>query len=209
MRQVAYIAACLVAFVLVGALVFNDGPLARLDANVTQWMVDSRTPWLTRAMLVVADAHRTLPMLLATATVALFMTWRHGWRSALLLGSVPTGMLLNVGLKEGFQRGRPVIEEPLVNLVTYSFPSGHGVASTLFYGSVCALVLAHQSRITLRQLTVAVTAIMVVTVCFSRVYLGAHYLSDVVAAVAVGLAWLLAWTLAVDREPEEEEESDL
>jgi undecaprenyl-diphosphatase len=100
-------------------------------------------------------------------------------------------MLLNVGLKHLFQRPRPILDEPLVELVTYSFPSGHAVASTVFYGAACALVCTHVRSPALRVLAVGAAIAMVLLVTFSRVYLGAHYLSDVVAGVAVGLASLL------------------
>lgn len=206
MHPLALIAACLVVFALLALQVFGDGPMAHFDLQVTQWLAAHRQPWLTQAMLWLSEIHRTAGVLIATALAAGWMARRHGRRSALLLGAVPTGMLLNVGLKESFQRLRPVLDEPLVHLSTYSFPSGHGTASTLFYGALFALVLAQQPRPALRAWALAGAAAMVAMVCFSRVYLGAHYLSDVLAAVCVGTAWLLAWQLALRRRGEEHDD---
>ncbi|WP_395406963.1 phosphatase PAP2 family protein [Pseudoduganella sp. UC29_106] len=77
-------------------------------------------------------------------------------------------------------------DEPLLTLATYSFPSGHTVAATLFYGLLaCYLVMRGR-----RWLPVAGATLMVLLVACSRMYLGVHYLSDVLAAVAEGVAWL-------------------
>jgi membrane-associated phospholipid phosphatase len=84
----------------------------------------------------------------------------------------------------------------LVQLTTFSFPSGHAVASTVFYGAICALVFTRVRSPVLRVLAAVLAVVMVLLVTFGRIYLGAHYLSDVIAGVAVGmlcLALFLAW----------------
>ena len=80
-----------------------------------------------------------------------------------------------------------------MHLATYSFPSGHAVASTVFYGALCALALHHARATALRAAAAVGAACMVLLVCASRVYLGAHYLSDVIAGVAVGTLCLVAF----------------
>jgi undecaprenyl-diphosphatase len=78
------------------------------------------------------------------------------------------------------------LQDPLVHLLTLSFPSGHAAASTVFYGALCALVFARWRSRAIRAMALGFAAGMVLLVMFSRVYLGAHYASDVVAGVAVG-----------------------
>ncbi|MGV3569599.1 MAG: phosphatase PAP2 family protein [Ramlibacter sp.] len=187
----AALAACLLLAALLAWQVVTGGVLVGQDLRLTSWLVSHRQGWLTQAMLAVSELHRTLGVLAATAAVAAWLLWRRRRRDALSLLVVPTGMLLNVGLKNVFQRIRPALDEPLVNLTTFSFPSGHAVASTVFYGALCAIALGHLRAPPRRGLAVAAAMAMVLLVCFSRVYLGAHYLTDVVAGVAVGLAWLL------------------
>ena len=184
--------ACVLVVALLAQQVLGAGPLVRIDLQVTHWLVAQRQPWLTDAMLALSELHRTAGVLGATALVAGWLLWRQRRSEALGLLVVPTGMLLNVGLKHVFQRARPVLDEPLVQLATYSFPSGHAVASTVLYAALATLALARLRRPAARVAACGLAAAMVLLVCFSRVYLGAHFLSDVVAGVAVGTAWTLA-----------------
>lgn len=180
------------AIVLFFALqVVLQGPMVHVDYAITQFLAVRRQPWLTELTLFAAAAHETVKVLGATALLALWLFRKGTLRDLRLLLVVPVGMVLNVGLKVLFQRPRPVMDEPLVQLATYSFPSGHAVASTVFYGALCAVVFAHTRSRVLRGGAVLGGMLMVLLVTFSRVYLGAHYLSDVIAGVAVGTICVL------------------
>ena len=176
------------AVFLLLALLLTSGVLPPLDLQVTQFLLQHRTPALSRVMLFVSDSHETVRVLAAAVLLALWFFWRGDRAAALSLAAVPLGELLNLGLKRIFDRPRPVVPEPLVHLSTYSFPSGHAVASTLFYGAVCALVLQRVRSRAWRVATVVAGVAMVLLVAGSRVYLGAHYLGDVLAGIAVGVA---------------------
>jgi len=198
LRSRAVALCALLLFGLLAALLAL-GSLTHLDREVTLFLAAHRSGWLTQLTLWTSELHETLKLLAATALIAAALAWRGHAAWAWRLGAVPTGMLLNVALKHLFQRARPQLDEPLVQLATYSFPSGHGVASTLFYGSLALLVLAHSDRRAPRVLAVLGAVAMIAWVCFSRVYLGAHHVSDVLAAVCVGVAWLVLWGAAVGR----------
>lgn len=100
-------------------------------------------------------------------------------------------MLTNVGLKHLFKRDRPYFDEPLLTLHTYSFPSGHTASCVVFYG-LLALFLCHFMRTNVaRSVIVASAVVLMATVGFSRMYLGVHYLSDVIAATLEGCCWML------------------
>lgn len=185
-RRLALVVACLLLVTVLGLQVWTDGPVTRLDADLTHWLAGRRQPWLTRAMLLVSEAHQTVRLLAVTALVAAWLAIRRDWPLLPRLLVVPAGMLLNAGLKQLFMRPRPQLDDPLVQLATLSYPSGHAVASTVFYGAACALVFARCRGPVARTLAVVAAVAMVLVVMFSRVYLGAHYLSDVVAGAAVG-----------------------
>lgn len=113
---------------------------------------------------------------------------RHWVASAAL--SVYGGMFLNVLLKNVFQRARPHFENPILTLTSYGFPSGHTMAATVFYGTLCAFVLSQTARWQWRILAISGAAFMIGLVGFSRMYLGAHYLTDVLGAMVEGLVWV-------------------
>jgi membrane-associated phospholipid phosphatase len=187
---------------LVGLLalqVWTEGPVTRIDQQVTLWLAAHRQASLTRAMLFVSAAHQTGKLLAFAALLAAWLAIRREWRLALRLLVIPVGMLLNVALKNLFMRPRPQLDEPLVQLATFSFPSGHAVASTVFYGSLCALAFARWRGAGARAAAVAMAMLMVLLVTFSRVYLGAHYLTDVVAGVAVGTICLVLFLVPLRR----------
>lgn len=195
MKRAVVVLVAVALFALLAAQVLSQGPLTGIDRELMLFLAAHRAGWVTDGMLALSVVHETRPVLAATALVAVLLAWRGHWRWAVALAAVPTGMVLNVGLKHLFARSRPLPDEPLVQLVTYSFPSGHGVTSTVFYGSLCLLVLAHSRNQGARVAAVAGALAMVALVCFSRLYLGAHYLSDVLASVCVGVVWLAAWTV--------------
>jgi undecaprenyl-diphosphatase len=185
---------CVAVVALLAAQVVLHGPMLELDGDASFWWAAHRQPWLTTTMRWLSEAHQTVALLLATAVLMLWGAGRRDWLAVRRLLAVPTGMVLNVALKESFQRARPSLPDPLVQLATYSFPSGHAVASTVFWGMVCALVFAHTGSRLWRTVAATVAVAMVLLVCFSRVYLGAHYPSDVIAGIAVGVLWLLAFS---------------
>lgn len=161
-----------------------------LDLQIANWFNANHFEPMTSFMMAISTVHMMVGVALMTSAFGYYL-WRREqvyWLWALVL-SVPCGMLLNVLLKYTFQRSRPVFEEPLVTLMTYSFPSGHASAATLFYGLVASYVMIARRGWSVRLGTAAACTLMVLLVAFSRVYLGAHYLSDVLA----GMAWSTAW----------------
>ncbi len=170
--------------------VMTNDDIVLFDEWVLRGLRTYATPALTSFFVFVTHWHNTLGVLVMTALLALWMGIRRQWDWVLLVVlSVPIGMLLNLLLKSVFQRARPVFDQPLLTLVTYSFPSGHTAAATLFYGVLAAWLLT-QLRRTWWAPVVLLAAGMVLLVALSRVYLGVHYPSDVFAAMASSTAWL-------------------
>jgi undecaprenyl-diphosphatase len=195
------------ALVLIGAAWLFGGvvqdllagdPLTIVDVIVGQWLHDNATPLVTRWMLVITGLHGTAAISLYVLGVALYLERRKDWYwLTCLLVIVPTGMAVNLALKLAFQRARPAFDDPLVTLSSYSFPSGHVAGATLFYGVACAMLLAKIASWRLRALIVLGALAMIALVAFTRLYLGAHFLSDVIGAFAAALAWLAACLLAI------------
>jgi undecaprenyl-diphosphatase len=108
------------------------------------------------------------------------------------------GSVLNVALKHLFHRPRPVFEHPLVTLSSFSFPSGHAMGSTLFYLLLAGLIAVSVHQWRWRVLAFVTAVGLVLLIGLTRIYLGAHYVSDVLGAMAAGVAWLASCLTAVE-----------
>ncbi|MFD2365923.1 phosphatase PAP2 family protein [Pseudoduganella sp. GCM10020061] len=172
--------------------------LVAFDTELTAWVFQNHHPWLTKFMFFITHWHTPLGVLAMAAVLGVWL-WRRReryWLAALVL-TVPVGMALNLLLKYLFQRERPQFDEPLLTLATYSFPSGHASAAALFYGFLVAYLVRSTARKRWWALGAALAGLMVLLVAASRVYLGAHYLSDVLAAIAEGWMWLTICITAI------------
>lgn len=191
-RALAAVGAACLVFLVLGVLVRYAG-LQALDLRVTRELQERSLPGLLPLMvgLTYAGSPAVVPVLGVLAALAL---WRRRLDRAagLVLGSL-LAIPLNVVLKLLYDRARPDAEAVQVAVRTAgtSFPSGHAMGATAFYGALATLAWVHLDARRLRLPIVATLAAMPVMIDLSRVYLGAHWLSDVVAGSAVGLLVLI------------------
>jgi undecaprenyl-diphosphatase len=89
-----------------------------------------------------------------------------------------------------FARARPHFDDPIVILKTFSFPSGHTMTATVFYGALCVFALSRIRNWKLQAPMLVLSTVMIALVGFSRMYLGVHYLTDVIGAIVEGLMWV-------------------
>ncbi len=123
--------------------------------------------------------------------VALYFVWKKWWPSLVtLLVAVPGGMLLNEWVKVLVHRQRPFTDGLFVDWSGYSFASGHTIGATLLYGQLLLLVLPALKARHWRLLSIFSAISLVALVGFSRIALGAHFLTDVLAAILFGIIWL-------------------
>jgi undecaprenyl-diphosphatase len=189
------------SFGVIAEDVVRGEPLILLDAQLANHLYLHRraAPGLTRVMLVITHLHSNIGVGIATALIASYLLWRRRfYRLFALLLSVPGGILLNELAKLAFQRPRPVFEHPILTFKTYSFPSGHAMTATVFYGVLAAFAFWAWRNWPQRVAALCGAGLMILLVAFTRLYLGAHYLSDVLAAMALGLAWLGLCLTTVD-----------
>jgi len=170
------------------------------DLRALQWMVSHRSEALTSLMLGVSTLHSPGAMSVWAACFGVVLLRRREryWFLTLAL-AMGGGMLLNEGLKLLYRRARPVLVDPLVMLHSFSFPSGHTAGATLFYGVLAAYLVYLTRRPWQRVAVTAAAVALVVLVGLSRVYLGAHYASDVLAAACSSTMWLNACLVGVHR----------
>ncbi len=174
-------------------------PLTVVDVQVFDWFQSHATPTLTQFMQFITGLHGVLGITALALILGLFLIWKRYWYWLLTLAlALPGGMLLNVFMKFAFERSRPSsFDSPLLAISTYSFPSGHAAGATLFYGVLAAVVIANIRAWRWRVLVALAALLIVMLVGVSRIYLGDHYLSDVLAAFAESVAWLTLCLMAV------------
>lgn len=188
------------AIIIAGAWLFggiapewlNAKPVARLDLQTATWLHEHAAPALTGAMVWVSAFHGTAGILVLAAGAGVLLWIRRDAPGLLrLVLAVPGGLLLNVAVKEAVHRARPhYFDSPVQALTSYSFPSGHTAGSVVFYGFVVWWIARANPSAARRAAALAGAVAMVALVAASRIVLGAHYLSDVLAAVVEGCAWL-------------------
>jgi membrane-associated phospholipid phosphatase len=138
--------------------------------------------------------------LLAVTIVAFVVLWRRREKmDAVFVALAFVGaQVLSNGMKLGFRRDRPFFSDPLATESTFSFPSGHALVSLAVYGALALLLARRLSTNRSRALLFAATAVLVAAIGFSRLYLGVHFLSDVLAGFTAGVAWLSLLYIALE-----------
>jgi undecaprenyl-diphosphatase len=197
----AAIAAFLTAGLLVGvvaagvfaliAAVVQGGLTQSFDESALRWLAARRSPGLDDIMLEITTLGdgMVLIMIVAITSVFLWVT-KHHWSVYILLVAMFGGKLLNTLLKAAFDRSRPSVVDLIDRVSSPSFPSGHAMGAFITYGTVAYLLARLGPTRRLRRTIWVVTALIVCAIGGSRMYLGVHYPSDVVAGFIAGLAWI-------------------
>jgi undecaprenyl-diphosphatase len=176
------------AFARIAEDYLTNDPLAQWDVRLARWLSTERSAAGT-------DFFRVLTLFgspavaLAVAGVVCVVLYRRRLlvEAAFLPVVLGGGELLNLILKLSFHRARPDVA--FVHLETYSFPSGHAMISSAAYGALAYLAWSGYGRRG-RLILIAGTTLFVALICFSRLYLAVHYLSDVLAGIVAGVFWL-------------------
>lgn len=158
----------------------------QFDASVLQWVSDNREAWLTVFFTVITMAG-SVPAIAVMTVCAASVAIRAGrrWDAAAAIATMVTAWMLMVGLKLLAARERPPAPFTLVELSTYAFPSGHAMLSAALAVIVGAIAVRNRA---LWPLLVAASALIGI----SRVYLGAHWPTDILAGWLIGTVWAVA-----------------
>lgn len=177
-------------------LLFNE--LLFFDRIVTNAVRVFSSDRLTMIMRAISEFGSPL-LLLAAGTAAAVYTWfvrRRTWDTVLIPVVVAGSTILNEALKLLFQRERPGLTH-LVKVSGLSFPSGHAMVSFSFYGLLIYLAWVNFSGVVSKITASVLLAVLILAIGISRIYLGVHYPSDVLAGFAAGSFWLVACILGL------------
>jgi undecaprenyl-diphosphatase len=186
-----FLAALATVLLVAVAGAIETGAMQRFDERALVWLAERRTPFLDDVMIHVTALGDGLVLVMLVGVVSVFL-WltRHRWSVYVLLAGMFGGQVMNTLLKEVFARPRPDVIEALARVTTKSFPSGHAMSAFIGYGSIAYIIARLEPTAALRRTTWAIAVLTILAVGFSRMYLGVHYPSDVLAGFMAGLAWL-------------------
>jgi membrane-associated phospholipid phosphatase len=166
-------------------------PLAGTDHEVAGWFHAHLTQTFVSVLRSFTEFGSAEWIGLILFGLVLFFAWKRWWPSLVtLVVAVPGGMLLNEWIKVLVHRQRPFVDGPFVDWSGYSFASGHTIGATLLYGQLLLFVLPALKARHWRLLSIFSAISLVALVGFSRIALGAHFLTDVLAAILFGIIWL-------------------
>lgn len=173
----------------------QNGDLAILDHEINSWLHTHRTSSINAVMKGITQMGNVIAYVIIIPIIALLLfrynkNWQHSIETAIILISC---FLVNLGLKFHFARSRPDVSLHLVELAedSFSYPSGHSMTAMAFYGFLMYLSLHYFQAKYTKLFSVLVLSALIFLIGISRVYLGAHYPTDVLAGFLVGLVWLL------------------
>jgi membrane-associated phospholipid phosphatase len=177
-------------FVITPLLAIGN-PVAGLDHGVAAWFHAHLTHTFVAVLRAITEFGSSEWIAIVLSLAVLVFVFKRWWLSlATLVVAVPGGMLLNELVKILVHRHRPFVDGWFVDWSGYSFASGHTIGATLLYGQLALFLVpvikSHRGRV----LVFSAAAFAVALVGFSRIALGAHYLTDVLAGIFFGTAWL-------------------
>ncbi|WP_190293013.1 bifunctional DedA family/phosphatase PAP2 family protein [Roseibium aggregatum] len=196
-RSIGMLVSALLLLITMPAFFFFIGeiapgePMVRADVAILNLFSSVRTPIGDTIMVFFTSLGDGVVVTFVTVAVALYLFLRRAWRRA-------TGFLIAIGstaifvplIKALLERSRPIALYSGAD--SFSFPSGHATLNAVLFG-ICAVLIAHERNRWIKAAIFSITAAYVITIGFSRVYLAAHWMSDVLAGFLFGLAIVSAF----------------
>ena len=161
------------------------------DTTILLWLHQHSNSSIDGLMLTITKlGNPEFVVVLVTISFSLLLWYKRVWAAQILFLTCLGGLILNQGLKLVFAKPRPQLWTPLIVEHSYSFPSGHALGSSALYGFLAVLLASQYPRYRLGIYSIAV--VIVGSIGLSRLFLGVHYPTDIIAGYAVGLLWLIA-----------------
>jgi undecaprenyl-diphosphatase len=171
----------------------------RADQAVEAWFQHQRSPGLTLLLGTITLIGGTLGMASVVGVmVVVLLVWKQRASAVYLVLTTVGGILLNLGLKMIFARARPDLTSAIAVARWYSFPSGHAMGSFVVLGSCAYLALRQPWRWRADSACLAAMCTLVALIGLSRVYLGVHWMSDILGGWSAATVWLASTTVAFE-----------
>lgn len=187
---------------LILSLLIKSPSLRHWDAHITHLVQHTVNPTLTFFCEKATWLGSGGGLILVTVPALIWLAQRQRPIGSYFLLASILGHLLNIPIKMIFNRPRPGATDSIDVILKASgtsFPSGHAMTAVMFFGFLAVLIIVQVPSRLWRRVWVTLSVAMALFICFSRVYLGAHFVSDIVGGILCGLLFLLLWIEAYKR----------
>ena len=169
-----------------------EGDVSAMDSSVLHAMSEQRSPWLTVAALdVTALGSITLVVLFSAFTFVVLLVLRDKMGALQLLVASAGASVLTIVTKNLLERIRPQEAQQLIVVSGFSYPSGHSVSTSALYLTIAIIASRYIQHSGARAALFVAVSVVLIMIGASRVYLGVHYMTDVVSGLLLGAAWAL------------------
>ena len=163
-----------------------------VDAGISLSVASFRSTPLTGFFIALTFFASPLALVIGSLFLIMLVREQKYWTP--ILANLAISVFLNLGLKDVFMRVRPTEVTQLVRETSFSFPSGHAMAAMSFYGFVIYLLWRSERTARFKRPLAVMLDVLIILIGFSRIYLGVHYFSDVLAGYAIGAAYLIIFS---------------
>jgi undecaprenyl-diphosphatase len=190
----------LVALLNLGLRAASGNAVSNMDVSIGSLMRESRNAPADEIMTIITMMGDTVVMTALALAILGWLVWHKAYRAAWAAGiAIVAAKLFEIAVKYGIQRARPM-ELPYSGFSAFSFPSGHATMAAVIFG-ILAVLVSHSMGRWGRAMVYAICAVLVVAIAYSRVYLGAHWFSDVLAGLLFGVVMMAAFGVAIEAIP--------
>lgn len=182
---------CLLTILILGKLFTEvlERETFAFDTVILLWIHQFANPVVDTIMLAITRlGDPSFVVIVVVVSFSILWLRRDRQEARIFLIACLGAFILNTGLKLCFTKHRPQLWHSLINETSYSFPSGHALGSLVLYGLIAYLLATNYPKVS--RLIYSLTVIMIVAIGVSRLYLGVHWVTDIIAGYGVGFLWL-------------------
>ncbi|MDX9913060.1 MAG: bifunctional DedA family/phosphatase PAP2 family protein [Candidatus Moranbacteria bacterium] len=171
--------------------------LIHWDNWLSNYVITLWNPFLNVLMIIITNLGSTLVLSVLSIALLIFFVSKNKWRySALLIIAMVGGKAIEIAFKYIIARDRPL--GSLVETTGYSFPSGHATMAIIFFSILAYYFKNHIYNKNLKYILISINIFLILSIGFSRIYLHAHWLTDVIGGFSLGMFWLTLLILALE-----------
>ncbi|MGW6034313.1 phosphatase PAP2 family protein [Gordonia terrae] len=166
-----------------------------IDQNILNWVVENRSePWISIAEVVTLLGNTVTMTVLTLAAVVALVATRHRVDAVLVGAGVLSGYAVMQALKYSFARDRPPVEDRLLNIDTFSFPSGHAMMTMVVFGLFAVAAYRCFAWVRSHRWVLVIAPVLSILLGLTRIQLAVHWATDVVAGWLFGAIWVVFCT---------------